>query len=792
MKFFVLIMIAWGLSATADGQTAVGQWRDHLSFKHCLHIDLDASSVFAVGNNGFIKLIPQSNSFEKFSKVNGLSGTEISAIKSLDNEQIAIGYYDGAIDIIKNQSTWKIQDLKEKVMSGSKKINSFYFRNNMLYCCTDFGIMVIDVDKEEIVSTYYLGENGANLIVNQLIEFEGFYYAATDDGIIKAPVSSDRLWYYDTWKVDTYGSYTGIATIGNRLISIKKESDNLYHLLSLKDDGWEKLSEMTQFRNLSSSNNYLIVTGATAILSIDKELNVRTIKTGYSFNATSQSTPSFTDAKYSLDEKTLWITDNNYGIVKSVEGLSDESFIPNGPGSNNNQDLKFSGNSLVVAPGKRTFYWDNVFFDAQLYFFDEKWINLDAKTDALFVNQWDIIGVLPDTSNPNRVWLNSWGNGIFLVENQSVILHYNQYNSLLETIPKAGERYVRVGGTAMDKNGNLYATNSERLNGVVVRSAENNWYQYSYTSLQNHHTMSQMVIDNANNIWFIILRSNDVNGRGLFVFNTNGTIDNQWDDTYKSPFAPNENKSDDTRYAGQIRIWDKNLNEVTSNVFCLKIDLNGYLWLGTDKGVLVNYSPENVFQETYPVFRHVEVPREDNRLYVDYLLETEKITCIAVDGANRKWIGTETSGAYLVSEDGTRTITHFNTNNSPLFSNEILSIAVHPQTGEVFFGTANGIVSYRGTATEGQSTIETIRVFPNPVVPTYKGVITISQLVRDSNVKIADVSGNIVYETTSLGGQAVWDGNNMAGQRVKSGVYVVLVTSKDGALKGTAKILIVN
>lgn len=792
MKIIALIIITWGILLPIYGQMAVGQWRDHLSFKQCSHIDVDASSVFAVGNNGLFRFFPESNSIEKYSKVNYLSGTEISTIKTFGDNQIAIGYFDGAIDVIKDQSTWKVQDLKEKVMSGSKKINSFYFHNNLLYCCTDFGIMVIDVEKEEIVSTYYIGENGTNIIVNQMTEFDGFFYAATPNGIIKAPASSDRLWFYDTWKVDLSGSYIGIATVGNQLISVNNESTNLYGILNLKENGWEKLFDMTGYKNLSSSNNHLIITGANVIYSINKELNVQTIKSGYSFNFTSQSEPSFTDAQYSLDEKTLWITDSNYGIIKSVEGLSDESYIPNGPGSNNNQDLKFSGNTLVVAPGKRTASWNNGFLPAQVYFYDENWTILDGNTDALFANQWDIIGALPDPSDANRILLNSWGNGIFEVQDKTIISHYNQHNSLLETISTAGERYVRVGGTAMDKNGNLFATNSERPNGLVVKSSDNNWYQYSYKSLQNQHTMSQMVIDNANNIWFLILRSADVNGRGLFVFNTNETIDNQWDDVFKSPFSPSEDKSNDTRYVGQIRVWDKNINEVTTSLYCLTKDLNGYLWLGTDKGVLVNYSPGNVFQETYPVFRYVEVPREDDPLYVNYLLETDKITCIAVDGSNRKWIGTETSGVYLVSEDGTRTINHFNIDNSPLFSNEILSIAINPQSGEVFFGTANGIVSYRGTATEGRSSMENIRVFPNPVVPQYKGVITISQLVRDSNVKIADVSGNIVYETTSLGGQAVWDGNNMAGQRVKSGVYLVLVTSKDGALKGTAKILIVN
>ena len=174
------------------------------------------------------------------------------------------------------------------------------------------------------------------------------------------------------------------------------------------------------------------------------------------------------------------------------------------------------------------------------------------------------------------------------------------------------------------------------------------------------------------------------------------------------------------------------------------------------------------------------------------LLETETINTIEIDGANRKWMGTQTSGVFLISEDGTEQIHHFTEENSPLPSNEIRDIEINDETGEVFFGTLNGIVSYKSTATEAGDYFSDVYAYPNPVRPEFDGTIAIKGLVRDSDVKITDVSGNLVYETTSYGGQATWNGRTFDGQRVKSGIYLVFASSADGSRAIVTKIAVVN
>jgi len=224
-------------------------------------------------------------------------------------------------------------------------------------------------------------------------------------------------------------------------------------------------------------------------------------------------------------------------------------------------------------------------------------------------------------------------------------------------------------------------------------------------------------------------------------------------------------------------------------VYCLAKDLDDEIWVGTDKGIAVFYSPENVF--TGANFDAQQILLEQDG-YVQILLETENVLSIAVDGANRKWIGTSNSGVFLMSADGTTQIQHFDESNSPLFSNTVKSIAINQETGEVYFGTTKGIISYRGTSIEGFEEFTDVYAFPNPVKHDYEGPIAIKGLMNNSTLKITDISGALVYETKSEGGQAVWYGKNFKDERVSSGVYMVFCTSEDGQQKTVTKILVIN
>jgi hypothetical protein len=165
---------------------------------------------------------------------------------------------------------------------------------------------------------------------------------------------------------------------------------------------------------------------------------------------------------------------------------------------------------------------------------------------------------------------------------------------------------------------------------------------------------------------------------------------------------------------------------------------------------------------------------------------------MVVDGSNRKWIGTEKGGVFLISADGSQQIQNFNIDNSPLLSNTIFSIAINSESGEVFIATDEGLVSYRGDATDGTDVYGKVYAFPNPVRPNYTGPIAIKGLLRDADVKITDIAGRIVYQTKANGGTAVWNGNDFNGERARTGVYLVFSTNSDGTQTNVTKIMLVN
>ena len=222
-----------------------------------------------------------------------------------------------------------------------------------------------------------------------------------------------------------------------------------------------------------------------------------------------------------------------------------------------------------------------------------------------------------------------------------------------------------------------------------------------------------------------------------------------------------------------------NIQLMPANIYCLVQDKNNDIWIGTPAGIIIIPSTVDFFtsNECY----RVKIPRNDGTNLADYLLGTEQINCIAVDGANRKWIGTANSGLYLMSEDGLTTEAHFTTDNSLLPSNNILSIAIHPINGEVFVGTGEGIASYRSDASEGQDDYSQAYAFPNPVRPDYAGSIAITGLMENSIVNIVDEGGNLICKTRSNGGTAVWDGKNQQGQKASSGIYTALCNASDGS-----------
>ncbi|MEZ5083588.1 MAG: T9SS type A sorting domain-containing protein [Bacteroidales bacterium] len=351
---------------------------------------------------------------------------------------------------------------------------------------------------------------------------------------------------------------------------------------------------------------------------------------------------------------------------------------------------------------------------------------------------------------------------------------YTPDNSSLEYDMVLGAPTVKIGGLIFDPQGNLWVTNSSANRILSVRVNDGTefgeWESFYLGSKSSGKDIGELIVDEIGQNW-ILWRDHSI-----IVFNDNNT-----------PLDP----ADDLP-AKYLTGAQNNGNLPGSIIFSLASDLDGEIWIGTDEGIAVIYSPENVFTNSNYDAQRILIPRNDGSGLADILLEFETITAIAVDGKNNKWIGTDKSGVFQVSPDGTDELQHFTTENSPLLSNNITTIDINQKTGEVFFGTANGLISFKSTATEGGTTNSGVYAYPNPVRPGYSGPIAIKGLVNNADFKITNVSGSLVYSGRAEGGQAIWDGKNFSGSKAQSGVYLVFISNDDGKETMVTKILLIN
>lgn len=441
---------------------------------------------------------------------------------------------------------------------------------------------------------------------------------------------------------------------------------------------------------------------------------------------------------------------------------------PNGPANTSVDRMSVAGSKLWVTSGGFDGAGNNEWLRNGIYsYIDDNWQTYKLDSVA------DVYAVIVDPSDPNKVDIGSWGWGLVELANSQVTNVYGLSNSSLVASTTVGTKYKWIGisGFAFDNDHNLWMTNSNTGNTFSVKKTDGTWRTFPINNSLNPIEIGDMVIDDFGQKW-TTFPHNSPGDYGILVFSDNNTIDNPADDQYK--FL-------------NTAVGNGALPSIT--VLSIAKDLDGNIWVGTDKGIAVFYSPGNVFTNNNFDSQQILVELGG---YAQYLLETESVSAIAIDGANRKWMGTQNSGVFLMSADGTQQLLQFNTDNSPLASNEISSITIDQQTGEVFFGTSEGIFSYKHTATEGGEQFSGVYAYPNPVKDTYHGPIAVKGLAKNSDVKITDVSGTVIFSTKAMGGQAVWDGNNFNGQRAQSGVYLVFCANDDGSQTIVTKILFLN
>lgn len=781
MSKYCYLLILLILSFFTSGQVAVGQWRDHLPYNYGQMVTESNDKVYVLTDVGLFSYHKNNSETQKMSKINGLSDVSPTTIAYNETyQQLLIGYSNGNLDIVEGNTIYNISDIKRKTLTADKKIKHILFIDNYAYLSCGFGIVVCDINKKEIKSSYFIGYNGGYVEVNETTTDGNNLYAATTEGIYMGNLN-DNLVDFSYWEKITdlpeshsFGWISGenfntIEYFSGKLIANLRNQNTTVSdkLVVFENNQWSYFDTTINHCNtLWSNNDVMTLTSEWYVKLYDNEFDNYLHIWKYFFEDGDASLKPYHTIVGQND--VIWIADRLYGLVRSPASWTHQKISINGPQTNRIFAMDAVGNQLRGVAGGFNLSLVPRYNQARLYSFSDTWQTIDYTVEPNLSGNFDLVSIAIDPSNPNRVFAGSWVNGLFEFNNGSLVNKFNETNSPLEVI--SGTDLIRVAGLDFDEDNNLWITCSDNQMPIVVKMANGNWYGLNYKSAMNVSNVGDILVASNGYKWVILPR-----GGGLFVFDDKGTPEDLSDDDFR-----------------KLSIIDEYGETISNEVFSIAEDKNGSIWVGTNQGVVVYYNPDNVFSSAPFYGQQVKIPRNDGTNDADLLLGAETVTAISVDGANNKWFGTRSGGVFKTNASGIEQIHHFNTDNSPILSNNVYCMQIVPETGEVFIGTEKGIISYRGEATEGDEDYNDVYAFPNPVKPDYYGPITIHGLVAGSYVKITDISGNLVYEMRSQGGQAIWQGTDFSGNRVKTGVYLVFASNEDGSKKTVTKILFIN
>jgi hypothetical protein len=776
MRKLLVSIVIFSIVFQLNAQRRQGSWQDYLSFSNATKIAVAGSKIYCATEGGLFYYDRDDNSIQKFSGVNGLTDFGIQTIAWNENSQVlVVAYKNSNIDLVSESGVVNLSDIKRKQITGDNNIYNISFFEDEAYLSCGFGVVVLNLSRKEVKDTYFIGEGGAMIRVNDVEVFGQNIYAATNEGLLKADMANPNLLDYRNWnKVQNIPNandrFTHLAVHAGVLLA-NYTPENVTHSEFYRFNGqdWQRYLHGVYFaEDVMVNQGMMTLSGRSEFYVIDENLSVVARINSYRLNGEEVS-PIRPRCVGVAQDGSYWVADYENGLIK-IASENHESVFPNGPMDNRIFSLYTNDGDLWVTPGGRSDSWNNTWQVPRFQLFREgQWNYFTQKDYPELDGFYDIVDIVATPSNPDHIFVASWGGGLLEFENGQLVNRFTNLNSPLETaLPgNPGQPYVRIGGIDFDSEGNLWMTNSEVAKNLVKLTPSGEWGSITLPEVANNRNIGQILVTGNDDKWILVPRGHDA-----YVVDKAGTQKKRL--LVTSYF----NNGDYEEF--------KRMNDV----YCIAEDLDGTIWIGTSVGVAVYNNPNRIWdsEDFYAIRPSLDL----NDGLFHPLLETETVTAIAVDGANRKWLGTRNSGVYLVSKNGENEIMHFTSENSPLFSDNIMDIAINEVSGEVFIGTSEGLISYQSDAIAGKKAYANVYVYPNPVRETYDGPVTITGLMENTDVKITDISGNLVYQGTSLGGQAVWNGKNLNGKRVKTGVYLVFCNDEYGEETHIEKLLFIN
>lgn len=739
--YFRLLLLFCFLSVTevwSQENIPVGTWRVHLSFNDLNALAIAPKQIYATNDVGIIIYEKADQEISILSKANGLSSAVISAI-AYDEQRglLLIAFENGLINILQDNKISVFSSLaNSSAISGSRKINHITIHNNLAYLSTDFGVVVFDLAKREVKETYRdLSETGENLVISASVVYQDSIYLATNNGVLAGAINgSANLLDFRNWKRYTTGA------LDNPIESVTIFNDQLYAAINsqgiflLQNGVWiqQAYLQSGMFKKISGSSNELLITTSDKVWVVNGT-DVEEVGAG-----------SFTrpDEAKSDAEGAIWVADGEKGLFSVKEGELN-NVKPGGPSSNTLWRVTYSQDRIVHSKGG---------FSSSL-----QPLGNTSSTDQFVNGQWSIlpsdlsVDITDQGINANATFISSFGFGLEKISSEGSVI-FDESNSPLRKAQPIDQLLIPAIEVSPD---GVWVANYGVSPSLHLLSSSSAWESFSINQPQAQFPID-ILIDRNGLVWMII---DPQKGGGIVVFDKKNN---------KSVYLSN--------VAGKGGFPSSGVKSIAN-------DREGQIWIGTDMGVVFFYNPGSVLGGNVDASR----PIFENR----FLLRDETVTAIAVDGGNRKWLGTN-NGVWLFDPTGEELIYNFTTDNSPLLSNKIVSIAIDPVSGEVFFGTDKGLSSFRATATRSTNQFIDVKIFPNPVSAEFSGQVAINGLYTDAIVKITDISGRLIWQTKANGGTAIWNARQVNGDRINTGMYLVFATAEDGTERHVGKIAVIE
>jgi hypothetical protein len=760
----LLLFTVLAINLIVNGQqrdVPIGVWKEYLPYNSTIDVTAASGMIYAATPYSLFSVRLADNSIERLTRVTGLSETGISTIVyDSPQEKLFIAYSNSNIDILYRNDIINLPDIKRSAIIGDKTIYQVHPLDKNYYLSTGLGVIVIDGEKYEVKDSWFIGAGGQQVKVNGFTNDAVYYFAATAQGLKRARRSTPNLADHTQWELISgtnglpAGECQNVLIFQNRVIALANDG-----LWLLNGNNWQQwyAGEWPVVSVTASGDRMLLcerkTTGESRVTILDVNAAVQRV-------ITQPGVVSF-PRKAIITGNDPWLADQ-FGGLTHFTGNGYEQYKLNSPEATASGEIITFNNTFYATAGEVNDAWNYQYNSNGIYVLKAGvWNNINRFAFPQLDTLLDFITIAVDPADES-IWAGSYGGGLLHVTGSSFSIAKQAVLSAATGDPGS----YRVSGLAFDRDHVLWVSNYGAAQPLLAKKTDGSWIRFSIPYFLPENSLTQILSDDNNYKWIVAAK-----GGGLICYDPGGSLENSGDDRWRRF----------TSGAG-------NGNLPASDVLCVAKDKNDFIWVGTTNGIAVIQCGGQLFsgQNCEAI---LPVVKQGN--FAGYLFGGQAVRSIAVDGANRKWIATD-NGVSLISATGEDVLYQFTETNSPLLSNVVKRVTVNSATGEVFFATAKGLCSFRGTATEGGTRNENVLVFPNPVPPGYNGTIGIKGLVNDAIVKITEMDGRLVYQTRALGGQAVWDGKDYRGRKISTGVYLVVVTDESRKEKTVSKIVFIS